>query len=153
MFVTSTSPSRSTIGPRCAWRRKLRIWLFCASDRYWSPEITCRAQSRKKSAQKTMMASTPKIPRRTAIWGEKRYGSSTRGSGGRKPGPRDGSLAGLDSGAHLAADAHTGRQQAGAEAVQRVGEEHVEREAREQHGEEELRRGDGLPEHEVEHRR
>jgi hypothetical protein len=32
-FVTSTRPFRSTIGPRGAWTRIVRSWLFCAARR------------------------------------------------------------------------------------------------------------------------
>src|SRR5215208_1087021 len=113
--------------------------------------MTWSAQSRKKSAQKIVTATTPRMAIRIAACGVTRYGSSTLGSGGRKP---PGRLAlGLDNRDHLPPFARGDREDPAAEPVERVGEEQVEREGWEQHADEELRGRDRLPEHEVQHRR
>src|SRR4029450_6906537 len=59
-------------------------WLSSAARRYCGPDSTCSAQSRKNSTPKTASATAPRIPIRRASCGVKRYGLSTRGSGGRK---------------------------------------------------------------------
>src|SRR5580765_8709317 len=113
--------------------------------------MTCSAQSRKKSAQKIVTATTPRMAIRIAACGVTRYGSSTLGSGGRNP---PGRLAlGLDNRDHLPPFARADREDPPAEPVERIGEEQVERQGREQHADEELRGGDRLSEHEVQHRR
>src|SRR5712691_128061 len=83
-LVTSTCPLRSMIGPRGACKRTSRRWLFCAARRSCSPFKICNDQRRRKSTANTATASIPRIPIRTASFGVRRYGSSTRGSGGRK---------------------------------------------------------------------
>src|SRR5215210_709018 len=83
-FFTSVFPFRSRIWPRGASMRTERTWLFIAAWRYCGPESTCSAQSRKKSTPKAASATAPRIPIRSASCGVKRYGPSTRGSGGRK---------------------------------------------------------------------
>src|SRR5215216_4578013 len=113
--------------------------------------MTWSAQSRKKSAQKIVTATTPRMAIRIAACGVTRYGSSTLGSGGRNP---PGRLAlGLDNRDHLPSLARGDRENPAAKPVERVGEEQVERQGREQHAQEELRDRDRLPEHEVQHRR
>src|SRR3954462_10834001 len=83
-LITSGLPFRSRIWPRGASKRIERIWLSSAACRYCGPESTCSAQSRKKSTPKASRATAPRIPIRSASCGVKRYGLSTRGSGGRK---------------------------------------------------------------------
>src|ERR1044071_500737 len=84
MFVTSSWPLRSRIWPRGASIRTERIWLSSAARRYCGPESTCSAQSRKKRTPNASSATAARIPIRSASCGVKRYGDSTRGSGGRK---------------------------------------------------------------------
>src|SRR4051794_24772638 len=81
---TSTFPLRSRMRPRGASSRSRRTWLFCASCRYELPESTCSAHSRRNRIAKIARASAPRIAMRSAICGVSRYGSVTRGSGGRK---------------------------------------------------------------------
>jgi hypothetical protein len=83
--------------------------------------MTCNAQSRKKSAQKIVTATIPRMAIRIAACGVTRYGSSTLGSGGRKP--RGRFVLGLDNGDHLPALARGDREDPAAEAVERVREE------------------------------
>src|SRR3954469_1062129 len=83
-LITSGRPLTSTIWPRGASTRIERIWLSSAACRYCGPESTSSAQSRKKSTPKASSATAPRIPIRSASCGVKRYGLSTRGSGGRK---------------------------------------------------------------------
>src|SRR4029450_3677791 len=83
-FCTMARPKRSTIGPRLASTRRVRSWLFSAAWRYCVPERTCRAQRRKKRTPKAASTRKPRIPMRNTIWAVRRYGASTRGSGGRK---------------------------------------------------------------------
>src|SRR5688572_27866351 len=118
--------------------------------------MTWSAQRRKKTTAKTTIASTPNTASLSAICGVKRYGSSTRGSGGRKlgtPGPRSRMV--LDTGRHtLPADAgDLRREDPRAEPVERIGEQHVERQGGQQDAEEEVRGRHGQPQHEVEDRR
>src|SRR5918994_3538722 len=109
--------------------------------------MTWRAQSRKNREQKIVTASTPRMAIRIAICGVTRYGSSTRGSGGRKPGRP---VAGLDSRAHLSAHTRRDGEDPPAERVERIAEEHVQRERRQQHRDEEVRGGQRGAEHEME---
>src|SRR5215216_6680433 len=81
---TRTAPLRSRIGPRGACSRTVRSWLFCAACRYCGPERIWSAQRRRKSTAKTPSRITPRIASRNATCGVSRYGSATRGSGGRK---------------------------------------------------------------------
>src|ERR671914_122514 len=97
--------------------------------------MTWSAQRRKKSAQKIVTASTPRTAMRIAICGVTRYGSSTRGSGGRKPGRP---VAGLDSGAHLSAHPRRDGEDPPPERVERIAEEHVQRERRQENRDEEV---------------
>src|SRR6185295_9723759 len=113
--------------------------------------MTCSAHRRKKSAQKIVTATTPRIAIRIAACGVTLYGSSTRGSGGRKP--RGRFVLGLDNRDHLPALTRRDREDPATEPVERIGEQKVQREGREEHPDEDLRRRDRLPEHEVEHRR
>src|SRR4051794_22256207 len=111
--------------------------------------MTCSAQSRKKSAQKMVTATTPRMAIRIAAWGVTRYGSSTLGSGGRNP---PGRLAlGVDNRDHLPPFARSDGEDPAAEPVERIGEEEVERQGREEHPDEELRSRDRLPEHEMQY--
>src|SRR3954465_13563907 len=75
---------RSRIGPRCASIGNERIWLFRAACSYFVPERIWSDQSRRKSTANTASAIAAMIITRAAMRGVKRYGSSTRGSGGRK---------------------------------------------------------------------
>src|SRR3954466_15470420 len=70
--------------PRGASRRTVRIWLFSAAFSYFVPERICSDHRRRKSTPKTTSAIAARIATRSAIRGVKRYGSSTRGSRGRK---------------------------------------------------------------------
>src|SRR5918999_5732118 len=108
--------------------------------------MTWRAQRRKKRAQKIVTASTPSTAMRIAICGVTRYGSSTRGSGGRKPGRR---VAGLDSGPHLTANARRDGEDPPSERVERIAEEHVQREGRQQYSDEEVGCRERRAEHEM----
>src|SRR4029450_2777371 len=83
-FSTRPRPQRSSIGPRGASVRITRSWLFCAATRYWFPDSTCSAQSRKKRTAKAASVRKPRIPIRKTSCGVSRYGASTRGSRGRK---------------------------------------------------------------------
>src|SRR5919106_1383620 len=82
-FETTVRPCRSTIGPRGASTRTRRSWLFWAAFRYSSPERTWSDQRRRKRTANTMSATAPRTPTRSARPGVSRYGSRTRGSGGR----------------------------------------------------------------------
>src|SRR6476620_10173074 len=73
---------RSTIVPRGASRRTVRIWLFSAAFSYLVPERIWSDQRRRKRTAKTASAIAARIATRSAIFGVKRYGSSTRGSRG-----------------------------------------------------------------------
>ena len=84
VFLTSTRPSRSRISPRCASIGSLRTRLLFACARYLSPERTCSAQRRRNSTAKIVSARKPSTATRSASCGVSRYGSSTRGSPGRK---------------------------------------------------------------------
>src|SRR5271170_124477 len=64
--------------------RIVRTRLSFASARYLSPESTWSAQRRRKSTAKMASATKPRIATRSASCGVSRYGSSTRGSDGRK---------------------------------------------------------------------
>src|SRR4029450_4824474 len=75
---------RSTIVPRGASRRTVLSWLFSAAFSYFVPERIWSDQSRRKRTAKTPSAIAARIATRNAIFGVKRYGSSTRGSRGRK---------------------------------------------------------------------
>jgi hypothetical protein len=75
---------RSTIDPRGASRRTVLSWLFRAAFSYFVPERIWSDQSRRKRTAKTASAIVARIATRNAIFGVKRYGSSTRGSRGRK---------------------------------------------------------------------
>ena len=86
MFPTRMLPLRSRITPRGASTRTVRSRLFCAARRYCSPESTCSAQRRRKRMAKMPSATAPRIARRSASFGVRRYGSTTRGSGGRNAG-------------------------------------------------------------------
>src|SRR6478609_7431629 len=83
-LITSGRPFTSTIWPRGASTRIERIWLSSAACRYCGPDSTCSAQSRKKRTPNASSATAPRIPILSASCGMKRYGLSTRGSGGRK---------------------------------------------------------------------
>src|SRR5215212_3700360 len=84
LLSTSMRPSRSTIAPRGASTLIVRSWLLRAARRYCVPESTCSAQSRKNRIPKTASVIAPRMPILSASCGVRRYGSSTRGSRGRK---------------------------------------------------------------------
>ena len=67
--VTRSWPLRSTISPRGAWMRTSRTWFSLASTRYWSPESTCRNQSRKKTIANSASAIPPRTATRQASCG------------------------------------------------------------------------------------
>src|SRR5262245_19786759 len=113
--------------------------------------MTWSAQRRKKSAQKMVTATTPRIAIRIAACGVTRYGSSTRGSGGRKP--RGRLLLGLDNRDYLTALTRRDREDPATEPIEGIREQKVQRERWKKHPREELRRRDRLSEHEVEDRR
>src|SRR6478672_5343951 len=75
---------RSSTGPRCASIENVLIWLSSAACSYLEPARICSDQSRRKSTAKMTSAIAARIATRSAIRGVKRYGSSTRGSRGRK---------------------------------------------------------------------
>src|SRR5437763_16757406 len=107
--------------PRGASTRIARSWLFCATRRYWWPERICSAQSRRNSAPKTSSTNPPRTATRSAACGVSRYGSSTRGSGGRnvllaKQAHLSGALAPVER-----------RQQLRDDPVHRSGEDEIER--------------------------
>src|SRR5436190_8114921 len=84
VFLTRTRPSRSSMSPRCASIGSVRTRLLFALARYLSPESTWSAHSRSKSTANTVSARKPSTATRRASCGVRRYGSSTRGSRGRK---------------------------------------------------------------------
>src|SRR5215210_457113 len=149
----SVLPERSRIVPRAASTRTVRTWFSCAACRYRSPASTSNAQSRRKSTAKTASASAPSTPTRIASCGVKRYGSATRGSGGRNrcEGERR-------SGNELAIEAHlrdaVGRRDAPehgpAEREDRRRDEQVQRDAGQERLEERAPRRHLLAEQEVE---
>src|SRR5262249_33248992 len=133
VFLTSTRPSRSRIRPRCASIGSVRTRLSFAFARYLSPARTCSAQRRRKSTANTASARNPSTATRSASCGVRRYGSSTRGSRGRKRRLR-GSSGPLAKETHLvrAVANLDRREQPAHEAVDRPGQEEVPEELRRQ---------------------
>src|SRR4051812_2916725 len=76
-FVTSGTPFRSKIRPRCAGTRTERYEFAWAWSTYFVPARTCNAQRRRKRAAKTTSRSTLRIATRTTMRGVGRYGSTT----------------------------------------------------------------------------
>src|SRR6266566_6224062 len=148
VFLTSTRPSRSRISPRCASIGSLRTRLLFAWARYLSPESTCSAHRRRNSTAKMVSARKPSTATRSASCGVSRYGSSTRGSPGRKR------LRFSAKQAHLVgAVGQLGRrEQAPHEPVERPGEEQVPEHLRRQ-GRDHLVGGHGIAEDEARHER
>src|SRR5689334_18271518 len=136
--------------PRGASRRTVRIWLFSAAFSYFVPERICSDQRRRKRTEKTTSAIAARIATRSAIRGVNRYGSSIRGSGGRKrPPPVVGLLANGVDPLDAVAALERAQQDAG-EAVEGPGQDQVEQDALEERRPEHGARGRGLAEHEVE---
>src|SRR6478752_30685 len=156
-LITSGFPFTSRSWPRGASTLIERIWLSSAACRYWGPESTCSAQSRTKSTPNASSATAPSIPILSASCGVKRYGLSTRGSGGRKRSEpeRRPRVPVLAKEAHLrrCLDRARHRQQPPRERVHRERQEqvqaHLRRQRLEQHG---LRR-DGVAEQVVQDQR
>src|SRR5918996_788184 len=109
--------------------------------------MTWSAQSRMNSTEKTVSASTPRIAMRSAIWGVTRYGSSTRGSGGRKRGSLPERL---DRSGHLPPPPRRDAENTADECDQRVSDQEIEGEGRQQDSDEERNGADGRAEHEME---
>src|SRR6202022_976611 len=97
--------------------------------RYCEPDSTCSAQSLRKRTPNTPSATTPRIATRSAIFGVKRHGSSTRGWCGRK---RREETRGSAKQSHLLRlEPLERRQQPAHQRVYRSGQEQVEEQARE----------------------
>src|SRR5688500_14785178 len=109
--------------------------------------MTWRAQRRTKRTEKTVIASTPRMAMRSAIWGVTRYGSSTRGSDGRKRGKR---VPMLDRSGRLSSPAWGDAEHAASERNEWIGDEEIEGESRQQHSDEERDRADRRAQHEME---
>src|SRR5207247_10926613 len=154
VLSTTLRPFRSRIGPRNAGTRISRAWLFRAASRYVVPERTSSAHSRKKSAPKTASATAPTIAIRNASCGVRRYGSSTRGSGGRNL-LLPARCPALAKEAHLAdpTGGLTRREEPPAEAVDRQRQEDVEHDLLRQRVDEHEPRWRRLPEQVVEDER
>src|SRR5436190_17330479 len=150
-FVTRTCPNSSRIGPRGAWTRTVRSWLFCAARRYCEPDSTCRAQSRRKRTAKTASASIPSTPMRSARAGVRRYGSCARGSGGRNRRDRTRLAKELDLPHAVAPLARA--EDAAHERVDREREQNVEEDRWQETVQQHLTCRRRVPEREVEHQR
>src|SRR5262245_3615606 len=88
VFVTTTRPRLSRIGPRGASSENVRTWFVSASLRYLFAASTWSDQRRRNRTPNTTSATPPRLETRKAVFGVKRNRSSTRGSGGRKGGRR-----------------------------------------------------------------
>src|SRR5579862_63534 len=148
-LLTSVWPSRSRIGPRGASIISVRTRLSFACERYLLTARTWSAQRRRKSTAKIASATAPRTPTRSASCGVRRYGSSTRGSGGRNR--RGGELAKqpylVDAVGQLVR-----WEEPAHERVDRQREDQVQQQVRRQGREEHARRG-RVAEHEAQRER